>query len=54
MSETIRYRCNNCGERFEAEILSADEKREYERENRPYSAVRCPSCYRYDLRKGWD
>ena len=35
MPERIRFRCNNCGHRFEAEVLDEDERRQARRENRP-------------------
>jgi DNA-directed RNA polymerase subunit RPC12/RpoP len=56
MSEMKRYRCNNCGHRFEVEVLSMDERREAEREGRPLSAIRCPqpNCGRTDVRPGWE
>ena len=54
MTELVRFRCKNCGHRFEEEILDVDEKREAQREGRPTSDVRCPECERYDVRRGWD
>jgi rubredoxin len=54
MTERARFRCNNCGHRFDAEVLTLDEKREYERERRPSSPIRCPVCQRTDIRRGWD
>lgn len=53
MPERKKYRCNNCGERFEVDVLSKEEEREYDRQNRPYSPVHCPKCNRTDIRKGW-
>jgi hypothetical protein len=42
MSETRRFQCLNCGHRFEAEVLSQDEKREANRGRRPTYPVACP------------
>jgi rubredoxin len=53
MAEKQRFQCNNCGHRFEVEVLSEDEKREAKRERRPVSTVACPECHRTDLRRGW-
>lgn len=54
MPTKVPYRCLNCGERFEAEILSEEEKREYQRVSRPMGQVHCPKCNRLDVRKGWE
>jgi len=54
MSDEIRFRCNNCGNRFQAEVLSEEEKRKARREERPTSPIRCPECHRADVRRGWD
>jgi len=54
MSDTVRFRCNNCGRRFEAEVLTEDEKRRAAQERRPTSAVQCPDCNRTDIRRGWE
>jgi DNA-directed RNA polymerase subunit RPC12/RpoP len=54
MSETKRYRCNNCGHRFEVQVLSADERRQAEREHRSLSGIHCPECRRSDVRPGWE
>jgi DNA-directed RNA polymerase subunit RPC12/RpoP len=53
MAEKVKYRCKNCGNRFEVEILSDRERREFERQNRPTSPVRCPGCKRTDVMRGW-
>lgn len=47
-----QLRCNNCGHRFEEEILSRDEKQE--KENQPSYPIQCPKCNRTDVRTGWD
>lgn len=49
-----RYRCKNCGHRFEVSILTDDERREAERERRPLYAIGCPMCRRQDVRPGWE
>lgn len=54
MPERKRYRCLNCGNRFEEEVLSPEERRIAEREHRPLSSISCPDCHRQDLRAGWD
>jgi hypothetical protein len=56
MPRKVRYRCLSCGERFEVEILTDEEKREARRQNRPTSHVHCPNpeCNRTDLREGWE
>jgi DNA-directed RNA polymerase subunit RPC12/RpoP len=48
-----RYRCRNCGHRFEIEILSEQEVRELHRRRQPTSQVHCPECRRTDVYKGW-
>lgn len=47
-------RCNNCGKRFEIELLTEDEVREAEDQCQPTSPARCPECGRTDLRDGWE
>lgn len=54
MARKKRFRCNNCGERFEEEVLDEEEMREAARQRRPTSDVRCPGCKRIDYRDGWD
>lgn len=54
MPERARFRCNNCGHRFETAVLSKNEQREARRDNRPTKAVHCPECRRTDIRMGWD
>ncbi len=54
MPERARFRCKNCGHRFEADVLDEAERREARREDRPTSAVHCPECRRTDIRRGWD
>ncbi|WP_339754906.1 hypothetical protein [uncultured Marinobacter sp.] len=54
MPERVRFRCNNCGHRFETEVLNEDERREARRQNRSTSSLHCPKCHRIDYRRGWD
>jgi DNA-directed RNA polymerase subunit RPC12/RpoP len=54
MSEVRRYRCNNCGHRFEVEVLTREERLEAERQMRPLSGISCPECRRTDVRPGWE
>lgn len=54
MTERVHFRCNNCGHRFEVDMLDEYERREARRENRPTTAVHCPECHRTDIRRGWD
>jgi len=54
MTERVGFRCNNCGHRFEAEVLDEDERREARRENRPTNDVHCPECHRTEIRRGWE
>ena len=54
MPEIIRFRCRNCGKRFEDEVLNEDERREARRINQPVYPIRCPECKHTDLKHGWD
>lgn len=54
MPVQVRYRCNNCGHRFEIDVLTSEERREAERRNERVYAIGCPKCGRQDLRKGWE
>lgn len=53
MPMAARYRCRNCGERFEASVLTAEEVHEAERRRERLGAVHCPKCNRTDIEKGW-
>lgn len=53
MSTRVRYRCRNCGEKFEATVLTAEEVREAERRHQPLGRIHCPGCNRTDIEKGW-
>jgi rubredoxin len=54
MTEVVRFRCQNCGYRFETEVLDDHELRQAKRLSRPMSAVHCPQCHRTDIRRGWE
>lgn len=54
MPDRRRYRCLNCGNRFEVNVLSRDEVTEAERRRQPLSSITCPECRRTDVRLGWD
>ncbi|RZP20265.1 MAG: zinc ribbon domain-containing protein [Erythrobacter sp.] len=54
MTEVVRFRCLNCGHRFDTEVLTEEERREARREDRPTSPVHCPKCHRTDIRRGWE
>lgn len=54
MSERRRYRCLSCGHRFEADVLTSEEKREAQRQDRRLYPLGCPDCQRTDVRLGWD
>jgi DNA-directed RNA polymerase subunit RPC12/RpoP len=53
MPVLTRYRCLNCGERFEIEVFTPEEIREVQRQRRPVARVACPKCHRTDLDRGW-
>lgn len=54
MPKVVRYRCQNCGKRFEIEVLTKEETEEAKRQNRPLSPIHCPDCHRTDVRDGWE
>jgi transposase-like protein len=54
MPEHVRFRCNNCGHRFEAKVLTERERKEARDERLPTNAVHCPACKRNDIRRGWE
>jgi DNA-directed RNA polymerase subunit RPC12/RpoP len=54
MSELRRYRCLNCGKRFDIEVLTPEEVKRAREERRPTSAIHCPDCRRTSVREGWD
>ena len=43
MSEQRRYRCENCGKRFQIEVLTPEEVRRARKEGRPTSAISPPA-----------
>jgi DNA-directed RNA polymerase subunit RPC12/RpoP len=55
MARKQKYRCLNCGERFELDVYSPEEQREERRRREIYfDPIRCPACKRIDFREGWD
>ena len=54
MPNRVRRRCNNCGHRFEAEVLTDRERRDARDEGIPLGPIRCPKCQRADTRNGWE
>lgn len=54
MPERKRFRCNNCGHRFEEETLTEDERHEAERKRMIVYNIQCPQCCRTDIRNGWE
>lgn len=53
MTESVRYRCLNCGNRFIVEVLTEEEREEARRKNTPTSPITCPECHRTDVDRGW-
>lgn len=51
---SVRFRCLNCGHRFEEQVLDEDERREAKRKDEPVSRVQCPECRRTDISRGWN
>ena len=43
-----KFRCRNCGERFDKEVF---EKGEAERKQLPSGPVHCPKCNRTDVER---
>lgn len=54
MTDRVRFRCNNCGHRFEVEVLDESERHKARQEHQPISTVNCPQCHRTDIRRGWE
>lgn len=54
MPDTKKYRCLNCGHRFEVDVLTRDERRELEEKNEPIYAISCPECSHTNYREGWE
>lgn len=53
MPYSERYRCLNCGSRFEVELLTREEAEEARRRNQPTYPIACPDCRRASVEKGW-
>jgi DNA-directed RNA polymerase subunit RPC12/RpoP len=51
MPITTRYRCRNCGARFETPVLTPEEIQEARRRGEIMSAVHCPQCNRTDVER---
>lgn len=51
MTETVRYRCEHCGERFEAQVLTDSERRKAAEERQRVYAIQCPRCGSRDVRR---
>lgn len=54
MSEIKKFRCNNCGHRFEEEVLNSKERHEAILEDVVFTKIHCPKCNRLDIRSGWE
>ncbi|MGH8651500.1 MAG: hypothetical protein ACREYE_04660 [Gammaproteobacteria bacterium] len=54
MTELVRFRCKNCGHRFEAEVLDEHERRAAQQTRQPTAPVNCPKCNRTDFQRGWE
>lgn len=54
MAEVVKFRCQNCGNRFEIEALSEKERDEARRKNEPMNQIHCPNCNRVNIRRGWE
>lgn len=54
MPEMRWFRCNNCGNRFQIEVLTPDEIRRARENNERTSAIHCPTCNRTDVRRGYE
>lgn len=54
MSVLVRKRCNNCGRRFEIDVLTPDEQEEARRQQKRTYPIACPDCHRTDIRDGWE
>lgn len=53
MPEKKRFQCLNCGHRFEADVLTREEKEERRRRDRHFATLDCPNCGRTDIRSEW-
>jgi transposase-like protein len=51
MVKKARFRCKDCGERFEEVVLGEEDQREAVRDRRPTRPVHCPRCRSYNLQR---
>lgn len=51
MPEVVRYKCQQCGERFEAQVLTDRERREARERQRQVYAIQCPRCGSREVRR---
>lgn len=51
MTDTVRFRRNICGHRFEEAVLDEYVRREARERDQPTAPVRCPECNRTDIRR---
>jgi transposase-like protein len=49
-----RYRCKNCGYRFENDWYPPDERPQAQRQGIRFGKLHCPECNRTDIREGWE
>lgn len=51
MAKKVRFRCRDCGERFEEVVLGEEDQREAARDRRPTRPVHCPRCRSHNLQR---
>jgi hypothetical protein len=51
MTKVVRYRCKNCGNRFETPVLTEREVQEAIKEKRPHFPICCPKCGNQNLQE---
>jgi len=51
MARVIVFWCDECKERFEASVLSAEEQRAAQARGQPTAPVRCPRCGGMTIRR---
>jgi transposase-like protein len=51
MAKQARFRCKDCGERFEEVVLDDKDQREAIRERRPTRPIHCPRCRSHNLER---
>lgn len=49
-----RFRCLNCGHRFECDVLTKEEISQRQNNNLRSYPIHCPECGRTDIRDGWE